>query len=499
MSQVVANPDGMIQHIPYLVRNPRQPLPSSSGDLRHLTASAEELHPLIFSGDFKKLMTSGEVRQISYSGTDLRLVPGTGTWPLGSSSGEIRLPLQSTGTVRSITTEELRLLPSVSRSSVWGLQSTPIFSRLSPVRHQLPLNEGAQIPFHTPMTQPQSHSPSSDSQSRSSSTQPLLQAIFTEPQPQSRCHVSKPHLHVDHKPQEPSAIPYHTFSPETQPARMSVSVESQLEFVDPHFLGDGSGIPRQACPEPPTSTRHHITPTQPVDFEELQVSLTELQPPPPPSGEVKTLIDIIDIQPPPSFRESEQFPLSEDESVKVTTRKRNSAEQPVAFSLPPSLSQHPQLKSTAETCAELSSNIFQMKPSLCPALDEILEQSQDRFLPQSLKQEQSTSNINQQQSSEREEGRFQVMTRRDSKRSGKHVKFISGGDKSVPVVSSVPPKTSSERSGKRSSQMFSRVDQNPSSRPLQLSDSMVPSAKTQRPPVISPGQEDERHSMLSTS
>ncbi|XP_050733461.1 uncharacterized protein LOC127007024 [Eriocheir sinensis] len=506
VSQVVTTPDGMIQRVPYLLRNPRQPPPSSSADLRHLTASAEELHPLIFSRDFRQLLTSADVRQLSYSGTELRLLPGTGTWPLGSSSGELTLPLQSSGTLRSITTEELRLMPSSSGSSPWDLQATPIFSRLSPVSHRMPCTEGTQLPPQTPITQPQPHSPCGHLHSRSSSTQPLLQAICTEPQPQPQpqSHCQDPRLYqpcVGHQSQEPSGILHHHGScPVSQAAEVSAEAQSRLGFVDSHRQTEGSIVaPRPPCLEQgaPAFKGYKTTPTQAIVSEELQVSLRELQPPPAPSGEVEPLLDTIELQPPPSFREPEQFSQLEVGSLTDTVRQKKPVGQPVACPLPPSVSHLTQYKSPDGSGADVNSTIFQIKPSPCPALDELLQQPQDTFLPQSFKHEPTTSSINQQQSPERQEwapegGSRGSFKRKDSKKSVKQVTFFeefSEGHTSTPAVARVPSKTDVGRSGKRCAQMFSRVDLPPPGHPSQPFAPVIPFMQPHRPPVTSQCQE----------
>ncbi|XP_050733853.1 uncharacterized protein LOC127007182 [Eriocheir sinensis] len=381
VSQVVATPDGMIQRIPYLLRNPRQLSPSSSADLRHQTASAEELHPLIFSRDFRQLLTSADVRQLSYSGTELRLLPGTGTWPLGSSSGELRLPLQS-----SITTEELRLMRSSSGSSPWDLQATPIFSSLSPVNHRMPCTEGTQLPSQTPITLPKPHSPCGHLHFRSSSTQPLLQAICTEPQPQPQPHCLDPRLYqpyVGRQPQEPSGILHHHGScPVSQAAGASAEAQSRLGFVDSHRQAEGSSVaPRPPCSEhgAPAFKGYKTTPAQARVSEELQVSLRELQPPPAPSSEVEPLPDTIELQPPPSFRGAGQFSQLEVGSLTDTVRQRKPVGQPVACPLPPSMGHLPKYKSPDGSSAKSSSVVFQRKPFPCHDINKKLEQSQDIF------------------------------------------------------------------------------------------------------------------------
>lgn len=381
VSKVVTTPDGMIQRIPYFVRNPRHPLHSCSGDMRHLTASVEELHPLTFYRDYGQLMNSADVRQWSSSGT---LIPNTTTWPLPSSSGEFILPLQSSRTLCSITTEELRLLPSSSGSSQWDSQTTSILSRLSPVTHRLPYMEGTEFQLQMLNTQPNSLSPCGELQSRSSSTQPLLQAICTEPQPQSRGQEFKLHQpYVDHQPQQSSPVPYHDASC-SEPKAVGVSAEGEMRlgFTDHHLqMGVTNILPRQPCPGKriPTSTAYQATSIQTLGSEELQVSLKELQPPSAPSEEVEPLLDTIELQPPPSFREPDHIPELEGGSLEDTYRQKMVTGPPVSCQLQPSMSHLPHYTSTYESIAETSSHVSQKRPSPCPALNKVLEQSHDIF------------------------------------------------------------------------------------------------------------------------
>ena len=496
VSQVVTTPDGMIQRIPYLVRNPRQPLPSSSGELRHLTASAEELHPLIFSRDFRQLLSPADIRHLSYSGTELRLIPAAGTWPLASSSGELRLPLQSSGTLHSITTEEFRLLPSSSGSSPWDSQTTPIFSRLSPANQGIPYVEAKQPSPQTPVTRSQSHSPCGDLQSRSLITQPLLQAMCTEPQPRSSCQELKLHQsYAEPQPQGANSMSLRRPScAESHDAGRNDEVQSRLDFVDPHLQSDSSNVQPRSCMKqiPSSYSRNETATDRSLDLMEPHVSLRELQPPSAPSGEVEPLLSTIELQPPPSFREPEQSSQLGMESLQDTDHQRQPTVRPVTCTMPIPSNQSSTNKPRETTVAEFDSTVSHVKSSPYTALKEILRQSEDPFYPKNIKHDPVMLSSNQQQFPERyiecspEGGSRGLLTRRNSKKGTKQVTFSGEENVAAPVVPRVPPKTVIGRSDKRCAQLFSCVDLPPSGRSPKLHDTVTPSPPTHRPPM---GQE----------
>ncbi|XP_045134923.1 uncharacterized protein LOC123518261 isoform X2 [Portunus trituberculatus] len=496
VSQVVATPDGMIQRIPYLVRNPRQPPQSSSGELRHLTASAEELHPLIFSRDFTQLLSSADVRHLSYSGTELRLIPGTGTWPLASSSGELRLPLQSSGTLHSITTEEFRLLPSSSGSSPWDSQTTPIFNRLSPASQQMPYPEKTQHSPQIPVTESQSQSPCAELQPRSLATQPLLQAICTEPQTQSYCQELKlqqsfPETHN----QGSNSMSLHLPScPEVHAKAKRDETYSQTDFVDPHLRTDSSNTQSISCMRQTSSNpgKNKTTTDEPMDPTEPQVSLRELQPPSAPSGDVEPLLSTIELQPPPSFREPEQCSQFQTGSLLNAEHQRQPIILPVTCPLSPPSSQSQQYKAREAIETQFDFKMSHVKDSPSVGVNEIFEQSEDTFFPTIIKHDPVMFSGNQFPEryieSSPEGGSRGLLARKGSKK-GKQVTFSGEEDMAVPVVSRVPPKTVSGKSDKRCAQLFSCMDLPPSGRTPKPHDTATPSPPTQQQLIGLPSQE----------
>ncbi|KAG7175283.1 hypothetical protein Hamer_G001334, partial [Homarus americanus] len=334
-SQVVASSNGVIQRVPCFTRNPRRPLPASSEELRHLTSSAEELHPLIFSGDLRHLLSSGDLRHLSFSGTELRMVPSTGTWPpLSSSSGEIRLPLPSSATLQSLTTEELRILPSSSSSSPWDVQGMPSFSQLPTSPQQLPsLPPCAEICPQLPYLEMQLQTPHTELHQRPScGVQQLRETQIPCGELHPRLSVSA----VQARPQcsDPLLMPCCTGPQQRQ---QCAELQQRSSFSDLYQ--------RPPCSEhqpPPPITGHQPRPPclkqkslpSPLSYLELEpsVSLKELQPPQP-CGEMQSLLPLVELQPPPSFRGPQLTELTIAETVNpCSLPQKNQAEMKPLFS-----------------------------------------------------------------------------------------------------------------------------------------------------------------------
>nr|XP_053630825.1 uncharacterized protein LOC128687391 [Cherax quadricarinatus] len=318
-SQLVAASNGIIQRVPCFSRNPRRPLTESSEKLRHITSSAEELHPLIFSGDFRQLLSSGDLRHLSFSGTELRMMNSTGTWPpLSSSSGEMRLPLSSSATMQSLATEELRILPSSSSSSPWDTQTMSSFNQMLPCRQQLPsLPPCSGVQSQTCHEEQQHHlscealfsqlsqekilpqklheevqlrTPGSDLQSRSFYSKHEQHSTFLDPQTNPCNTESQPHprySELQKPPLFPQTLPA-TSSSEFCTLPICSEHQTAMSFIKPQ--------PQPSCLKqkslPPSLSYQEIEPT---------MSLLELQPPTP-KEELQPLLPLVELQPPPSFR-----------------------------------------------------------------------------------------------------------------------------------------------------------------------------------------------------
>ncbi|XP_069185855.1 uncharacterized protein [Procambarus clarkii] len=333
-SQVMAASSEVIQRLPSLARNPRRATPASSEELRHITSSAEELHPLLFASDLRQLLSSGDLRHISFSGTELRMIPSTGTWPpMGSSSGELRVPLPASVTMHSLATEGLQILPTApsSSSSPWDAQTMSSFKQLPP---SLPSGSGmepqlsyVEIQSQAPRLQLQERPPGEVLQSRSSrgvssrtpheETQPRPPCIdpqsrffYTNPQPRSPCSEHRPMSYgPEFHPQAQHEYPQHQQQETCLQHLPSTTSSSSMYYTPAPCCEHRTTIP---CLDPqprPSCLKQRSVSPPPLSCVELDppVSLRELQPPSPREEmleEMQPLLPLVDLQPPPSFRSS---------------------------------------------------------------------------------------------------------------------------------------------------------------------------------------------------
>ncbi|KAK4293270.1 hypothetical protein Pmani_034018 [Petrolisthes manimaculis] len=486
-SQIVATPDGMIHRLPCMYRNPRRPFPSSSEELRHLTSSVEELHPLIFSRDIRNLLSSADMRHLSFSGTELRMMPPVGTWPPLVSSGELRLPLSTSGTLQSITTEEFRLMPSSSGSSPWDSQTPPTITTLSSEHHHqvqpaLPDSSSASpmIPSSLAAAHPPTSSvvPSTISQAQVKQVQvQTSQHLQSHPafvemhpprvDPQMQPYPSQPHqtsnISQHHQPIPHISSQTHPCYPDTQTHHIPICSEPQQQQQPWHVCTTNQKAP-------PSLSQ----PSEP------HVSLRELQPPPPrPSGELEPLLSVIELQPPPSFREpvGDTCPHKPNEMSSTTFAPDNIQMVPSSVSLGVNSNEH-RVRFSSERGympthgaapdamkdekSQLSKrNVFGLTVEIprpqttqagkVPMMTAHCDTPTDRSIEGNLRISSP--------------GNTTHSLRKEFKKKGKQVTFSDEETLNKPVVARVPAKSSEvNKSEKRCGQLFTSIDLSPSGR-----------------------------------